>query len=181
MLTRQISEIYAANDDVRGRLKEFLSGLAADEANARPGDAKWSIAEIAEHVAIVEYGTYRICAKLLGKAQADNAVVERPGHATLSTDFAAAAGEVRDAKLEAPDIVKPTGKMSVADAIAKMDDTAQKLDEIRPLFDTLDCDGYKFPHPYFGEMSAAEWLSLIGGHAERHLKQAETVLAEIRK
>jgi hypothetical protein len=35
-----------------------------------------------------------------------------------------------------------------------------------------------FPHPFFGELSAIEWLCLIGGHEQRHLKQIKRVMAE---
>jgi hypothetical protein len=33
-----------------------------------------------------------------------------------------------------------------------------------------------FPHPYFGEMTAVEWLILAGGHEKRHTDQIRRLL-----
>ena len=41
-------------------------------------------------------------------------------------------------------------------------------------------DTHKFPHPFFGELSATEWLVLLGGHEARHTAQIERILSGIR-
>jgi len=45
------------------------------------------------------------------------------------------------------------------------------------LFETNDGNQNKFPHPYFGDLSAIEWLVLIGGHEVRHLRQIKGMIA----
>jgi hypothetical protein len=62
-----------------------------------------------------------------------------------------------------------------------MEDNRKKLEELRPMFEAWDSENFKFPHPHFGDMSAIEWLSLIGGHEERHLRQIERLLEQIMK
>ena len=60
-----------------------------------------------------------------------------------------------------------------------MDETRQKLEELRPLFESIECSDVKFPHPAFGDMSAHEWLALLGGHETRHIRQIEGILEKI--
>jgi hypothetical protein len=77
--------------------------------------------------------------------------------------------------------MRPSGEKSVAESLARMEDNRKKLEELRPMFESWDSVSFKFPHPHFGDMSAIEWLALIGGHEERHLKQIERLLEKLRK
>jgi hypothetical protein len=58
-----------------------------------------------------------------------------------------------------------------------MAETRQRLESIRPAFQAWDSTEFKFPHPFFGDMSAAEWLALIGWHESRHLEQIRRMIA----
>jgi hypothetical protein len=61
-----------------------------------------------------------------------------------------------------------------------MEENRRKLEELRPLFESANCaDDYKFPHPYMGELTATEWLALIGGHEARHLHQIKKLMRKI--
>ncbi len=177
MNTQTIAEIYAGNDNIQKKFIDTLTGLSPEQASALPEGETWSVAQIAEHVAIVENGMARICEKLLKEAQAKGKTSD--GTTFISDNFRAKGAEVAVIKLEAPTMVKPAGNSTVAESLAKMDETNAKFNELRPLFDTCDCSDLKFPHPYFGDISAAEWLTLAGGHKARHLKQIRNVLAKI--
>ena len=82
-------------------------------------------------------------------------------------------------KVEAPAFVQPTGARTVSESLAKLDQNAEQVEQLRGLFETVDATELKFPHPFFGDISAHEWLSLKGGHEMRHIKQIEKVLAKI--
>ena len=174
-----IEDIYAGNERIRGRLRELLSTVTDEQATSLPADETWTIAQIVEHISIVDEGALRICAKLLQKAQ--NASQVSDGRATISQSFLDAASKSIGVKLEAPDFVRPTGEKSIPDSLAKLDATAERAREMRPLFETVDGTGFKFPHPYFGDMSAHEWLAIKGGHEMRHVKQIERVLEKIKQ
>jgi len=124
----------------------------------------------------VQNGMTKISAKLLTQAQA--AGVTSDGAAKLSENFAAKAAEAAAVKLEAPDRVRPTGNQSVEESLKKMDETRVELEKLRPLFESVECSDYKFPHPFMGDLTAHEWLALVGGHEARHLRQIENRLAK---
>jgi hypothetical protein len=136
-----------------------------------PDGDKWTIGNIIEHIAIVEKNMTRICAKLLRKAEADN----RPGDGTISNSdvFAEKTVEIAHLKLEAPQIVQPTGELSIVESRELLNQNRLDLQELRERFGIYDSTEYRFPHPFLGELSAGEWLLLMGGHKARHIKQIE--------
>ena len=179
MNNQTIAEIYSGNDKIREKFIQTLSPLTDEQASTLPDGETWSVAQIAEHVAIVENGVARICEKLLKESQANGQTSD--GTTFISDSFRSKGVEVAETKLEAPNMVHPSSGSNIADSLAKMEETSAKFNDLRPLFETCDCSDFKFPHPYFGELSASEWLTLAGGHKMRHLKQIRNVLARITK
>lgn len=148
-----IDEIYAANGRVKDELRETLAALNADEVKTVPEGEKWSIEQIVEHISMVEEGTARICRKLLTKARAEDA--DGTAEVVISEHFKGKAVEIAGLKVEAPEIVQPTGTRSVEDSLAKTAETQAIFEEIRPLFKLFDGTERKFRHPFFGAISAA--------------------------
>ncbi len=178
MNNQTIADIYAANEKIHQDLKTFLSNLSAEQTNFLPDGEKWTIVNLVEHIAIVEEGMSKISAKLLKQSQ--SAGKKADGKVKLSENFAKKSAKIRDLKLEAPERVQPTGTQTITESLAKMDENRKLLEELRPLFESVECSDYKFPHPFLGEMTAHEWLALIGGHEIRHLKQLENMLEKVK-
>lgn len=174
---KSIGEIYDANDAIREKLKLTLENLTDEQVNAASEGEKWSLAALVEHIAIVENGMTKICAKLLSKAQAEDK--KSDGTATISENFLTKAGESVNQKFEAPERVRPTGTRTIAESLAKMEENRAALYEMRPLFETVNGAAHKFPHPAFGDLTAHEWLALIGGHELRHIRQIKNLLEKI--
>jgi len=176
MSNQTIADIYTANDNIHARLKETIGKLNDEQLAFLPDGEKWTIEHIVEHIAIVKDGMSKISAKLLTQAQ--GAGKQSNGEAVLTENFATKAAEARQLKFEAPDRVRPTGNLTINESLAKMEESNQALEKLRPLFETVECSDYKFPHPFMGELSAHEWLALVGGHEARHLAQIEKILAQ---
>ncbi len=176
MQFQTIAEIYEANDRIRTKLKETLAGLTEHQAAALADGEKWSIAQIAEHVSMVGNGMYRICSKLLSKAEQAGQLCD--GRVDLNSFYEKAQG-IADVKLEAPDIVHPTGTKSIAESIESLDKTREAFETLRPMFEKYDATEPKFPHPYLGDMTAVEWLAMYGGHEGRHLRQIKRLLERV--
>ena len=171
MSNQTIGDIYANNEKIHEKTKQFLASLTEEQTAAMPEGEKWTIAEIVEHIAIVQEGMMKISAKLLTQAKAAGKTSD--GTARLSENFAVKAAEAQRLKFEAPDRVRPTGNQTIAESLTKMEETRRALEDLRPLFESVECSDFKFPHPFMGDLTAHEWLALIGGHEARHLRQIE--------
>jgi hypothetical protein len=137
----------------------------------------WSVAEIVEHISIVDEGMCKICSKLLSKARENGSLGD--GVVRLAPEFLEKLDSIESTKLEAPPMVRPGGEKSIAELLAKLSENRDRLNELKPLFESLNTTDFKFPHPYFGELSAAEWLVLRGGHEARHIGQIERILNKV--
>ena len=174
MNNQTIGDIYAANDKIRENTKRLVASLTDEQKNALPNGETWTIAEIVEHIAIVKEGMTKISAKLLREAKAAGKTAG--GMARISDNFRAKAAEAQTLRFEAPDRVRPTGKQSVEESLRKMESAQEELEKLRPMFESVECSDFKFPHPFMGDLTAHEWLALVGGHEARHLRQIESRL-----
>lgn len=174
MSNQTIGDVYDNNDKIREKTKQLVASLTDEQLNALPDGEKWTIAQIVEHIAIVQDGMMRISAKLLNQAKA--AGIAADGSARLSDNFKTKAAEAATLKFEAPERIQPTGNQTVEESLRKMDETRVELENLRPLFESVECSEHKFPHPFMGDLTAHDWLTLIGGHEMRHLKQIENRL-----
>jgi len=175
-----IAEIYEGNAKIRTKLKQTVENLTDEQLNFRMDENAWTPREIVEHISIVEGGIAGICARLLQKSAEEN--LPNDGSANISVEFlekSSSAGDRRTAKLQAPDRVKPSGTLSIEESFAKLKENSEMLKQIRTGLETVNTQKAKFPHPHFGDMTATEWLLLIGGHERRHIDQIEEILTTI--
>jgi hypothetical protein len=173
-----IGEIYEANAKIREKLKATIANLSEAQLESRLDENGWTIREIIEHISIVENGMAKICAKLLRESVEEN--LSNDGKANISPEFLERAKLItdrRNRKVQAPERVMPSGGLSVAESLAKMDENAGILQQIRAGLELTDTQKHKFPHPFFGDLSATEWLVLVGGHEYRHIDQIEEILS----
>lgn len=172
-----IDEIFAHNDRVHAELLRTLDGVSDEQASVLIDGEKWTIRQIVEHIAAVDEGSSKVGYRLLQKAR--DAGRLSTGSISVSDGFARRFVEIEDVKLTAPDRVQPAGDASIAQSLARMEENRRRFAEVKPLFDQFDGNSDKFPHPVFGDISAIEWLIMIGGHEERHTRQIERILEKL--
>ena len=178
MRYESIADIYSANEKIRESFVATIANVTDAEASALPDGEKWTVRQLVEHVSIVEQSITRLCAKLVGAAKAEGNLAD--GNIGVSNETIAKWAASADAKLEAPERVQPTGDVSIADALEQLSTNIDVLAALHHDLETYDMTAHKFPHPYFGDLTATEWLVLIGGHERRHTIQLQKLLEKIR-
>jgi uncharacterized damage-inducible protein DinB len=173
-----ISDMVASAEKVRAKLKSTVEALTPDEANALPEGEKWTVAQVVEHVSMVDEGGGKICSRLLSRSKADGKPSD--GTARISPGFIEKATASAQAKLEAPDIVQPNAGRTIAESLAVLDRNVDAFAELLPVFESIDDTGHKFPHPYFGDMTATEWFAVKIAHEARHTRQIIALVEKIR-
>ncbi len=179
MRYESVGDIYSTNAKIRERLLETVANINESELTALPDGEKWTIQQLVEHISIVEHNVARICSKLIEASKTNGKLSD--GSLAVADDFASKWSAVSNVKLEAPERVQPTGNVSIAHAFEQMDSTHDALAALRSDFESYDLSGSKFPHPYFGDLTATEWLILSGSHEARHTTQLERILEKIRQ
>ena len=192
MIYQSISDIYAANETIRRQITRRVETLSEAQQTFRPSAGVWSVAEIVEHLSIIEQSMVRLIGMLLNKdesAAAENSNAPTGGDAPAGKAAHASATArpfkpfsldhfvetIRDKKLTAPEQVRPGGEAPLADSLASLQRTRAAVESFHSRLNIagLDCT---YAHPYFGELNAAQWLAFIGHHEARHLRQIESLL-----
>lgn len=137
----------------------------------RPTEESWSIAEIVEHVILVETGIINNLKKLGAKA----AVVtfeHPPSNHKVREESAS-----RTVRATAPTVFEPKGTFtSSSETIAAFTNHRQSIEQFVQQT-SLNLKAINFPHPRLGMYNGENWLTFIVGHCERHIQQiAQTKL-----
>ncbi len=175
MIYHTIADIFAANERAQERFIAAISNLTEAQGNFRPAEDQWTIAEIVEHVSIVNDGFLRITHKLLKEAEAAPKPPKADlnlGHTSLNEN-----GEQRG-RFQAPERVHPKGGVNIEESLAKLRATLAGFAEIQPRLEAVDLSEQMFPHPALGPFSAYQWMVLLGEHEDRHRGQIERLKAD---
>jgi len=174
MIYHTIADIMATNEQAQARFISAVSNLTEAQANFRPDENQWTIAEIVEHVSIVNDGFLRLTHKLLKEAES----ASRPPKADLNLGHTSLDENGRQrGPFQAPERVHPKGGVSVEDSLAKMRVTLTGFAEIRSRLEAVDLSEQMFPHPALGPFNTYQWMVLLGEHENRHRGQIERLKA----
>ncbi len=175
MVYHSVAEILNMITDTHQRLYGRIAGLRAEQEGFRPDADGWTIAQITEHLGIVAGQFLRLTNKLLTQAEAMGA--QASPDLRISPVTLPPAATSPDQKFKAPDSAIPSGKASVAESVEKIRQTHEALLALRPRLEAADLAQATLPHFTFGTLNLYQWLTLIGVHEERHIRQIEAVKA----
>ncbi|HMD18194.1 MAG TPA: DinB family protein [Terriglobales bacterium] len=152
-----------------------IAGLSEKQWRFKPAPDRWSVAEVAEHIAVSE-------STLLGLVQTK--FMMSPADPSKRAEVAGKDQIImekvpdRSRKAQAPEFLKPTNRWATEAELTKAFDDSRKatMDYIRTTND--DLRDHFGPHPLLGTLDAYQWILLISAHSERHTKQIEEVKAD---
>src|SRR5215468_12563475 len=117
MIYHTIADILAANEQMQGRFVTAISDLTEAQADFRPDENQWTIAEIVEHVSIIDNNFLRLTRKLLKEAES----APKPPKADLNLGHTSLDENGRQqGQFQAPERVRPQGGQRIEDSLAKM-------------------------------------------------------------
>ncbi|MBL8176188.1 MAG: DinB family protein [Bryobacterales bacterium] len=153
---------------------DSLEGVSAAQWAWKPSPEVWSVAEVAEHIALSEDMLMGLVKKVVAGPAA---TAEQKAEAKGKDEFVLKALVDRSKKAQAPEPLKPTNKWKTKEeliaAFKKSRDNT--ISYVQTTAD--DLRGHATPHPVFKQLDGYQWVLLISGHAERHILQLQEVKA----
>jgi len=154
-----------------------FAGLPPEAFHFRPADGGWSIAETAEHVALVEVGSGKLMRGRMVRQPTPPELLEaaRDGDERVDARLL-----VRNNPFEAPDFVRPTGQWQTPDEIIAVfsESRGGTIDFLETT--ELDLGRYAAPHPVLGPLTGLQWAYFLVRHTARHVEQIEEVKQDAR-
>jgi hypothetical protein len=161
-------------NDTRADYINQLNGISDAQLNFRAAEGRWTIAEIAEHITVVEnalFGMFTAPASL--KTYKCDEVPRVPDTALIL------AITNRGQKFTAPEAVRPNGRWKTrADLVANFEKTrAATIDYVKNNKADLRATFVQSP---MGTIDSLQAILFISGHGDRHLAQLKEVKADAK-
>ncbi|HEX8499255.1 MAG TPA: DinB family protein [Pyrinomonadaceae bacterium] len=169
-----VSEIFGHLDATRERLLRAVEGLGDERQHFRPAPDRWSVAQLCEHLSMVEGNVAGLLGKVLGKAEEAGAPRDA-GAPFAPVSIEEFVERSRGVKIEAPEAVRPGDSRPLSESLAALAGSRAALHALRPRIERADGHALRFPHPGWGPLNLYQWLLFVGAHESRHLAQIEAL------
>jgi DinB family protein len=174
MKPEERAKVIKMLEDSQAEYLGALDKLTDAQWNYKPSPFKWSVGEVAEHIALTEVALF---------AAVERALAEKPNpdweKKTAGKDaFIERVMPNRQGRAQAPIEVRPTGKLTREEVIKRFKDHRVKVMEFTRQTDLpLKAHTLDHPFPVFSTLNAYDWLIYVPLHTIRHNKQIAEVKA----
>jgi hypothetical protein len=174
----RIQEVLEFLDTTRADVSNAVESVAPDHRDERPAGDRWSVAEVLEHLSILEARVAQLVSGRLAAARAAGLGPELETSSVLDTVDRARIRD-RSHRATAPDFVRP---QSTCDAVAAGTALQQSRADLRA--SVLANDGFALSevtheHPVLGLINLYQWLVFVGAHEARHADQIREIAGEL--
>jgi hypothetical protein len=169
-------EVLNHLDGHRAALEQSVAAVPEALRGRRPAPDRWSVAEIIEHLGIVEGSITQLLGGQLDAARAAGLGTERETSPVVPT---VPVGRLLDrgAPLVAGARSLPTGGLGADAAWEVLAARRRALRELLLVADGLALSEVIIPHPLLGPLNVYQWLVFVGAHEGRHAGQVQEVAA----
>ena len=168
-----LKKAVACLEKTRGEVLKATKGLSAAQWDFKAATNKWSVAEVAEHIASAEDFLMEMIKNQVMKAPA------RTETADLKALDELVLKQIPDRsnKVQAPEPLRPNNRFgSPKDSLKHFQESRART--ITFVQETKDLRGHAMDSPLGKKLDAYEWILFIGAHSERHTKQIDEVKAD---
>ena len=158
-------------DAVHQKLISTISALEPNTYAQRPAEGEWSVAEIVQHLCLVE-------ARVTKELEA--AIAREPQRIGFLRRFIPTSiVGLRMVRVKAPKAMNPLDAPARDLAIENYDRARSGLKTLCGAHDEARFRNLIFKHPFLGDMDGVATISFVGYHEHRHYKQIREVLKKL--
>jgi hypothetical protein len=173
-----LESVFRRFDEAHAALRTAVNAVPDGVMTARPGSDRWSVAEVLEHLALVESTFACRMGEAIAAAAAAGLGPERAERVPLPESLAAILAN-RSKRRDAPQAVRPTGRLDPARAWAAVERTRDEVRDALTQADGRALSTVTYPHPFFGSLTAYQWVELLAAHRDRHTMQIREAVAQL--
>lgn len=175
----RISELLSHLDAERDALDRVVTLIPEPARDRRVADDEWTVAEVLDHLALVEGGVARLVAKRVARAREDGSVGAEADTGSVLGALDRYRVDDASARREAPEMVRPRPGVRATDAHAALRETRRALREAVEAGDGLALGRIVVPHTALGDIDLYQWILFVAQHERRHRTQLERIAARL--
>lgn len=157
--------MFENNSKIREEIWNSVRELTDEQLNKVVEEGRWSIAQVLEHLYLMEENATRGIQEVLLK---DEVNPTDPKPIEIAAD--------RTIKRDAPDYLIPSVEFQTLESLReKLTNSREALMKSVQRVSEEELNNKSFIHRRFGLLSVTQWISLLGYHEQRHLEQIEEI------
>ena len=173
----RIEEVLEYLDTTRSELSMAVEDVSAARREERPGVDRWSVAEVLEHLSMIESRIVQMVAGRIAAAKAAGLGPELETSPVLDTINRAGITD-RSRPATAPDMVRPQSAGDATSVWAALQQSRASLRETILAADGLALGEITQQHPVLGLINLYQWILFVGSHEARHTAQIREIASE---
>jgi hypothetical protein len=173
----RLQELFAYLSVRRQALREAVDAVPEAQRSQQPEPGRWSVAEVLEHLALVEARFKTIVSDRLNEARASGLAAEHETAPIVGT-FNQSGILDRSSKHVAPDVVRPQGS-DWQTAWSRLEDMRRSFLDVYLSGDGLALAEVVHVHPRLGSLNLYQWGLWLGGHEARHTEQIREIAVSL--
>ncbi len=162
-------------EETRKSFLKSVKGLSEAQWKFKAAPDKWSVAEVAEHIAVSEETIFDLVTNQFMKSPA---APEKKEAAKGKEKLLPGMLTDRSSKFQAPEMLKPTNRWATQAELVKAFNASRDKTVAYVKTSPDDLRSHFGPHPVLKDLDAYQWLFLISGHSARHTAQINEVKAD---
>jgi hypothetical protein len=174
----RLAETMTYVEEKRRELLKSFEGVPGERLCRRAAPDGWSVAEILDHLRMVESGVARLITKRVGQAR-EAGLGEEKSTSSVMPSFDPYSARLENAVLQSPPTVVPRANVDISEALDGLESSREALRAAVVSANGLALGEIKHTHAVLGELDLYQWLIFIGQHEGRHRKQIERTLKSI--
>ena len=166
------AEVIGSLKESQKEFLEMVENLTDAQWSYKPALNKWSAGQTAEHIMLSEGALFAVMERALAEKPNPEWETKTAG----KTQFLERIMPTRMGRAQAPESIRPTGKLTRDEVISRFKEVRAKTMKFIETTD-LPMKAHTFDHPFpvFGTLNAYQWLLYIPYHNLRHNKQIAEV------
>jgi uncharacterized damage-inducible protein DinB len=161
-------------DEARRAVGAAVAKVPEGQRHTRPAPGRWSVAEVLEHLTLVDRSFAQRMADAIAEARVAGLGPENRPRDPLPPAVARRMADRSEAR-EAREALRPAGGLDAAAAAAELDAARDAVRQAVSLADGLALGSVNAEHRIFGSLTMYQWVELTAAHEMRHADQIREI------
>jgi hypothetical protein len=171
----RIQELIDYLEPHRRGVREAVAAVPAELHEEKPAPDRWSVAEVVEHLSMIEQRVAALLTMQVAAARA-NGVGPDADTSSVVASFVNPGNLVdRTNKIVAPKHVVPTGTVGTAAGMEALDRAHAAMVASLRNANGVSLEHLVQAHPVLGSMNMYHWIVALGLHDDRHAAQIREI------
>ncbi len=171
-------EVLNFLDAQRKELRAAIDSVPAQARNTQPTANQWSVAQVLDHLTIVDKRVAAGLGKWIADAQGTGLGQETETSSVVSTIPNEKITD-RSRKVEAPEEIRPRTDVDAETAWTELEQARAKLRAAFLTGDGLALGQVVQSHPVLGPINVYQWMLFCASHEARHTLQIREIAAQL--